>query len=264
MKLEQFPLRGGAFLTGYIQDTYSDFGAGVARPAVIICPGGGYVELSAREGEPFALACLAAGFQAFVLHYRLLPAQYPEQLWELAEAVSLVRRRAEALKTAPDRIFVMGASAGGHLAAQLGTGWNGPCVRQSGCDAALCRPNGMVLCYPVIDDIAEPFHAAMQQLSGASGWAEAQKALSVLPQVSAAAAPAFIWHTWEDQIVPVSNSLHMAEALAQHQVPFELHIYRSGLHGQALCTAQTQCADLPARPENADWFGRAVRFLNSL
>ena len=96
----------------------------VPRPAVVICPGGGYRYTSSRESESIAMQYLAAGMQAFVLYYNCAPAVFPCALLELAKSVSIVRSHAAEWNIDPEKILVAGFSAGGHLAASLGCFWN--------------------------------------------------------------------------------------------------------------------------------------------
>ena len=123
----------------------------VPRPAVVICPGGGYRYTSSREPESIAMQYLAAGMQAFVLYYNCAPSVFPCALLELAKSVSIVRSHAAEWNIDPDKILVVGFSAGGHLAASIGCFWNQEFVYGPlGLTAEDIRPNGNILGYPVI------------------------------------------------------------------------------------------------------------------
>ena len=123
--------RSNATLTTYVIDNSEEIDSQRQRPAVIICPGGGYEFLSDREAEPIAIKLMSYGFQAFVLRYSIKPAVFPAALTELAQAVQLVRGQSEVWHVKPDQIIVAGFSAGGHLAAGLGVFRQGAFFRET-------------------------------------------------------------------------------------------------------------------------------------
>ena len=141
-----------AELTAYLPDNFPDLGPDRRRPALIICPGGGYHKLSNREGEPVALRFLGLGYAAFVLYYHVAPqARYPIPQRQLLAAIDHVRSHAEEYHVDPTAVIPMGFSAGGHLAGCAALLWNRPeIVRPMEKKAAAYRPDGAVLCYPVI------------------------------------------------------------------------------------------------------------------
>ena len=121
------------------------------RPAVVVCPGGGYRFVSPREGEPVAMQYLSMGYHVFVLRYSVAPARFPTALWQLALLMSQIREHSEEWAVDPEKIVVSGFSAGGHLACSLGVFWNREFVYGPlGCDAKAIRPDGMILCYPEV------------------------------------------------------------------------------------------------------------------
>src|SRR5699024_2025278 len=121
------------------------------RPAVIICPGGGYEFTSDREAEPIALKMMNMGFHAFVLHYNVKPHVYPQALLELATAVQIVRGNHQVWGIDPSKIIGAGFSAGGHSAASLGVFWQGSLlVEKMKGEKESWQPNGLLLAYPVI------------------------------------------------------------------------------------------------------------------
>ena len=139
-----------ADLTAYLLDPMAET-ASRLRPAVVICPGGGYTRLSEREDQPVAMEYLAAGFQVFSLHYSVAPDVFPRALMELALAVRLIRLNSAKWHVDPEKIVVSGFSAGGHLACCLGVFYNrdflcGPLKTSP----EQIRPDGLLLCYPVI------------------------------------------------------------------------------------------------------------------
>lgn len=140
-------------LITYIQGDFQDVAIS-ARPLVLVCPGGGYVGTCDREGEPLAMQFLAMGYHAAVLKYSCAPAVFPTALAELACSVRLIREHAQEWHVEPRKIIVLGCSAGGHLAASLGVFWKRDFLAQflgaEDCDRSVFRPDGMILCYPVI------------------------------------------------------------------------------------------------------------------
>lgn len=236
------------------------------RPAVIVCPGGGYSFRSAREGDPVLLQFAAAGYMTFILNYGVeKEAANYAPLQQAALAVKYVREHAAEYDVLPDRIFVCGFSAGGHLAASIGTLWNSPAVAEvlDGAPAERARPTGTVLCYPVITGGQYSHDGTLHRWCGRNDPTEADRdAFSLEKHVSADTAPAFIWHTFADNAVPVQNSLLYAEALTAAGVPFELHIYPTGKHGLSLCREIT-AKNHPGYdiPHNAGWVDLAVNWI---
>lgn len=238
------------------------------RPAVVIFPGGGYDYTSDREAEPVANAYLAAGYSAFVVRYAVgADARHPHPLLDAAAAVALLRARAEEFYIDPHKIAVCGFSAGGHLAAHLGTQWHLPLLRETlGGESADFRPDAMVLCYPVISGIRSPHLHSFLNLTGPDPAQETLARLSCEESVDDRTPPAFLWHTANDTCVPVENSLVMAGALAKAGVPVELHVFPNGLHGLSVCTYETAAGGSEDRvyPYVARWVPWSVRFLENV
>ena len=210
------------------------------RPAVLICPGGGYGFKSSREREPIAIAMNGFGFQAFTLDYSVAPSKFPTALIEIATAVALIRKNAKQWHVNPDQIIVCGFSAGGHLAASLGVYWQQEWLhKRCGLNADEIRPNGLLLSYPVI--VANEFthEGSMTNLFGAKNEVSWEQG-ALEKQVSQQVPPVFIWHTYEDGAVPVENALQFVDALRKHQVSTEVHIFKSGGHGLSLANEETR------------------------
>ena len=210
------------------------------RDAMLVIPGGGYGCVCAdREGDPIAVAFAARGMNAFVLNYTVRPSDPFRPLAEASLAMSFIRAHAEEFSVNPHRVFAVGFSAGAHLAASLGTMWHDEALKERiDIPEASNRPDAMVLCYPVTG--FDSHLGSFQNLLGASYEnTELRDRFSVDKRVDERTCPAFLIHTAEDQVVPVTSSLHMAEALAAHHIFFELHIYPKGPHGMALADSNT-------------------------
>lgn len=205
--------------------------------AIVVCPGGGYGGLASHEGPDYALFLNQQGITAFVLQYRLGSHGYrhPRMLEDAQRAIRTVRARAAEWKIDPNRVGIMGSSAGGHLASTALTHFDSgkadatdPINRQSS------RPNLGILCYPVITMGPNTHQGSKNNLLGKEPSAELIEFLSNEKQVTKDTPPCFIWHTWEDKAVKVENSLEFAAALQRNGVPFDLHVYQKGRHGIGL------------------------------
>lgn len=205
--------------------------------AMIVCPGGGYGGLAPYEGRDYALWLNEQGIAGFVLKYRLGRHGYrhPAMLEDAARAVRFVRAHAKEWGLDPKRIGIMGSSAGGHLAATLLVHFDdGDAKAADAIDRLSSRPDVGVLCYPVISMGEFTHKGSRRNLLGDNPSRELIEHLSPELQVTPKTPPTFIFHTVEDQAVPVENALLFASALRRHEVPFALHIYPNGRHGVAL------------------------------
>ncbi|MBD2869211.1 alpha/beta hydrolase [Paenibacillus arenilitoris] len=209
---------------------------GSDRPAVVVCPGGGYGMRAYHEGEPIAQWLNGLGISAFVVRYRVAPYQYPCALLDVQRAIRTVRREAVRFGVDPGRIGLLGFSAGGHLSANAGTSFDpgnrdavDPIERQS------CRPDLLVLCYPVIT-MKDPFthQGSRENLLGKDADQAKIVRHSNELNVTKDTPPTFLWHTSNDGAVPVENSLLFASALGKQGVLFDLHVYAKGRHGLGL------------------------------
>ena len=252
--------------TGYILENSAEYCSDRKRPAVLICPGGGYAFTSDREATPIAMSFLAAGISAFVLRYSCAPdgVRFPTQLCEAAAAMKVIRSHAAEWNLDEKRIAVCGFSAGGHLAASLGVFWNSDLLKDRGLGGESCRPDAMVLSYPVITSGPKAHRGSFENLLGDQANDETMLTLiSLEKQVTADTPPAFLWHTWTDGGVPVQNSLLFASALAEQGIRAELHIYPRGGHGLSLGNLLTNTPD-SVYPEIQDWITRAAEFVTGL
>ena len=211
-----------------------------ARPVMLICPGGGYQHVSLREGEPIAVHFLQEGFHAFVLTYSVGDeVHFPVHLREVAAAMEIIYENAAAWCCDTNRIAIMGFSAGGHLAAHYTNYYACPQVREKFPESK--KVNASVLCYPVITADPEHYHGgSIRRVAGHFPLSpEEVPMFSCEHQVTENTPPTFLWHTAEDETVPVHNTLLYASALAKHKVPMECHIYPFGCHGKSTADLQT-------------------------
>lgn len=231
-------------------------------PVVVLCPGGAYYGISQREYDPVALEYLSAGYNVFVLSYSVgKKAKDFTPLKELSATVMAIRDHAADWSCHPQKIAVCGFSAGGHLAGSLCAMWNDPAFtavfdHKNGRN----RPNGVILCYPVIT--AGPFaHVdSIRNVSGSPQGSAQYNYFSLEDRVTAEAVPTFLWHTAEDDGVPVENTMLFAMALRKYNIPFECHIFPHGGHGISSCTEESGTP----HKHNRQWVQLSKNWLNQL
>lgn len=212
---------------------------------MVICPGGGYGGLAAHEGQDYARFLAGHGVTGFVLKYRLGSAGYRHPvMWDdVSRAIRYVRANAKEWGLDPDRIGVMGSSAGGHLASTILVHFDaGQPEAKDSIDRVSSRPSLGVLCYPVISMGENTHGGSRNNLLGPTPTPELVKLLSNELQVRKDTPPTFLWHTVQDSAVKVENSLNFAAALRRQGVPFALHVYQNGAHGMGLGSRQFDAA----------------------
>jgi len=234
------------------------------RPAVVICPGGAYEMISKREAEPVALQFFANGYNTFILNYSVKEkAKEFKPLCQLASTVLYIRNHADEWMIAKQKIAVCGFSAGGHLAASLGILHNDKLFLSVFGKEADIRPDAMILGYPVITADEYGHVVTLENVSGAKRETKKYKWFGLEQHVNAETSPAFIWHTAEDSIVPVENSLKLSLALANEKIPFELHIFPHGPHGMSVCTKEVENTMIPI-VSDYPWVELCVKWMNRL
>jgi len=259
----------GALAKYYFQEPNHEIDINRKYPTIVVCPGGAFMWTSFREDEPIALRFLAEGFHVVVVHYATegiaaynvenandLPAKpvsvFPNPITEVAQAIAYLRENATEYAVDPDHITVMGFSAGGTVAAQLGVFWQESWLSEKVQKPnKLFKPNSLMLGYAALDltlKSTRPLPASMRKktshkldntmLYAALGKLKPTRseveAVNPLNHVTGAVPPTFMWHTQEDPLVPVLNSIEFAAELERHLVPTELHVFTHGKHGLAL------------------------------
>jgi acetyl esterase/lipase len=222
---------------------------------VVVCPGGGYVQLAMDyEGTDVAKWLNSLGIAAFVLKYRLAPRyRYPAEILDGKRAMRFVRYHAKEYGIDPARIGIWGFSAGGHLASSVGTHFdNGNSSASDPIDRVSDRPDFMVLAYPVISFTTPYVHkGSMHALLGDNPDPALVREFSNELQVTPETPPTFLFSTDSDTTVPCENSVLFFLALRKNHVPAELHIFEPGHHGVGLAPTN---ADLSVWPELvANW-----------
>ena len=284
--------RSQVTLTSYILHNSKEFHTNKVRPAVLVCPGGGYLFTSDREAEPVALRFASLGYQVFVLRYSVYPikepinpfdlpdpsaTQFPQPLLDVAQAIKTIRDHAAEWFVDPNQIAVAGFSAGGHLAASIGAHWHEVFLQEKlATDSEYLKPNALILGYPMLDfaymkkQFAQVTDIRQRGFLGLMNRAifgtteptdEQLYQRNPINHVSEKMPPTFIWHTAEDDLIASAHSLHLATALAANQVPYELHIFEKGGHGLSMCDETTATEQSQIHPEVGQWFNMAVTWL---
>ena len=266
-------------LTTYIPEATSEYQEEQKIPAVIICPGGAYQFLSDREGEPIALRYNSKGYAAFVLRYRIGmdgQAIQPMPLLDLGRAIVYVKNHAEEWRIDEKCISICGFSAGGHLCASYATMWHHSWITEKlKVSKEKLKPCAAVVGYPVADmilteDIRKQEPTKLMNDINVAMFGKVQPEqdelckYSPVHQVDDLTIPCLIWHTAEDELVDVRNSLHFAEALYMHRIPFQLHIYPWGKHGLALSDRTTDCGEGSVKTDVETWFEAMVTFMGKI
>lgn len=254
------------FLDVYVADKIEGF----TRNAILVIPGGGYHNVcSSREGEPIAMAFMPYGYNAFVLSYSVDGQKiFPGQLIEASLAMKHIKDHAEEYNIDPERVFVTGFSAGGHLAASLGTMWHIPEIYEAtGMKYGYNKPAGMMLGYPVISGASSFSHpGSFINLLGTETPTDEQLAkVSIENNVDEKSVPLYVMHTSNDEAVPVKNSLAIANAYATAGKTFELHIYPDAPHGVALGNEITAVNNPKyINPQIEKWIENAVKWAETI
>ena len=239
---EQSPGQAEPSLTAYTVEG--------ATVAVVVIPGGGYSHKAAHEGGPVAERLNAGGVAGYVLDYRIRPCHPMAPLSDALRAVRAVRALGY------KHVGILGFSAGGNLACAAATHWDaGDPAAADPLQRLSSRPDFFVPCYAVVSFTQYPHVGSVLSLLGEADDHALRRFFSAELNVNADTPPAFIWHTANDPVVPVENSLMLAAALSRHGVPFELHVYPDGPHGVGLALDY---------PDARHWPEECLRFIRAV
>jgi len=294
--IKLYPDRNDVTLTTYVLDVSRELIGAQKRPAVLICPGGGYRFCSDREAEPLALRFAAMGYHAFVLRYstyfgfagystnfnydEIKPIPeiiHPSPLRDLGKAMLIVKEHADEWLVDTNKIIILGCSAGGHLCAMFATNWYKPVLSEYfNEDPEKFRPAAAILNYPLTDfaeinkhinDKATREQQKSFEIINLIVTGTAKPSLDVLEEISPTlqvnekTPPMFIWTTQSDTIVPVQQILLLGTALANNGIPFEMHIFEEGVHGLSLASQATANVKIQVNAAAAKWIDLAEAWL---
>lgn len=267
IKAEVLRIRNEATEGEVLVDFYRSGGEG-KRPLLLILPGGGYEYRSEREAEPIADVLSAAGVHTAIVRYSVAPARFPEALLEVASVVRYFRLEGGRHQVDSRRIFMIGFSAGGHLALSYAVyagrdEFFAPYLK----DPVLTQLDALLLAYPVVTAGAFAHEGSIKNLLGEEGeraFVPEDVSLEIQCEEAASMPPLFLWHTFEDESVPIENSLLLLEVYRRKfpSLPCECHFYEKGRHGLALADERTDYGDGSAlEPRAARWTEAAIDFL---
>lgn len=265
------------------------------RPALIVIPGGCYLYKSSREGDPVAARFSGLGYQTFNFQYlsywkkkyedfseeiEVVPqAHFPEQVIDLYKLIKIIRENAEEWGIDPEKVYVLGFSAGGHIAAAGALlAENEELLKAAGASSAEeVQPDAAVLGYPMLDAelirertvVPEAFKLQAPYLIPAVFGTEHPReeqyaAFRLKNHVKKDAPPMFVWHTAEDRVTSPVETLSFVQELIKNGVPAELHLFEHGGHGSALADAETARGDAEIIKDNASWAEMADHFLKRI
>lgn len=248
-----------ATLTTYVLDQVLDETRKL--PAVVIFPGGGYGMVSPREGEPIACAFMNASYHAFVVKYRVSPHGYPAPVLDGLKALEIIVEHADEWHIDLSRIFFIGSSAGGHLAALMALYHTNPTFL-SDLPQPLIKPKGLVLNYPVITSGEYAHQGSFHNLL--VHHPELRDNFSLEKHIHPDFPPTFVWHTVEDELVPIENTLLLLNALRKNNVIFEAHLYSYGPHGLSLANESVSNSKSYIVPHVQGWIDLCIEWTKGL
>lgn len=224
-------------LTAYLEEVGGEFRTISKRPAILVLPGGGYQMCSDREADPVAFPYLKAGYQVFILRYSVQKnAVWPTPLEDYDMAMDLIKSKADEWNLYPDKIAVIGFSAGGHLAGAAAT-------------MAKNRPAAAILGYAVLN----------ADVKGCN-----KSAPSLIEEVDDLTCPCFLFASRTDNVVPIANSIDFMKALDEHDISFESHIYAYGPHGFSTCDSSVQDKDTYMCDRIPQWVADSLGWLKDV
>lgn len=261
---------GRVNLSCYYRSSFSALPNLDKTPGILVLPGGGYTHLSEREAEPIGMKYFANGYTSFILRYSINEhANFPDPLLEAMKAMKVIRQNSEKFNIDPEKIAVIGFSAGGHLAASLGTLWHKEEYQNmANVSKEETKPNAIILGYPVtsvdwikksLPDLSKnPFKIDFSN-------EEEVKKIEPYRNVDKNTPPTFIMHTTEDKTVPSTDSLKFAFALEENNIPYELHIFQKGCHGLSLGNKLTDPGNNNCINDNfTKWFKLSLNWLKEI
>ncbi|MEG1756652.1 MAG: alpha/beta hydrolase [Clostridia bacterium] len=296
MKIQRIQLYEGrpdVTLTTYILGNSKEMLNGQKRPGIVICPGGGYLNCSDREGEPIALRFAAMGYHAFVLRYStftnntsgFVPMDadikvnhnsiHPAPVRDLGKAFLTIRAHADEWLVNTEKLCICGFSAGAHNCAMYSVYWNQSVLSEFFHESQEAfRPAAAILAYGLTDYILQsglrmidPFAKTLQSVSAFALFGDVSPALELLKEVSPVlhvsehTPPTFLWATSEDTLVSVQHTTRMANALASAGVPFEVHVFEKGPHGLCLADQASASSRMEIDTDAAKWVSLAESWL---
>lgn len=237
------------------------------HPLIIILPGGSFNHYAKREGEPVALAYASKGYNCAVMYYNLVqdPGKvYPDAALSGLSLISYYRKNAEKYHIDTNKIVVCGFSAGGHVASAIDLfAHNSDIAKVFKYDEKDVAPNAEILGYPLIDVMQIGFPLTPEQIAA---FPKEKYICNTSLGVTSKTSPTFIFQTWDDPTVKITNSIEYIEALNANHVKFEAHLFDRGGHGYSLATKElvTKGNEWQDNFHVAHWFELSIEWLNHM
>ena len=257
-------IKSEAILRSYIPDNFDEFSKGRKRKCILVFPGGGYEFVSDRENEPIALKLISEDIAVFTLTYSVIEFKYPYPFVEAFAALAYIRENAEKYNIDPNKIAVMGFSAGGHLAAF--TSMNSESdkfAKLIGKSKELIKVNGCILSYPVVYTGKDnPFDANLKALR--RNMPDHLEETDIIKNCTSSFPKTFVWTTQNDNVVPCLNSIDLVKKLTELGVFCEFHLFPNGAHGLSLANEIVSEKDVAnIDPFIKTWINYAIHFVKT-
>ncbi|EPC4574847.1 TPA: alpha/beta hydrolase [Klebsiella variicola subsp. variicola] len=269
MQSNKIKINDTSYFTTYLLESKISMNTYKKRPALIVCPGGAYLFKATKEGESVAIEFLSRGYNTFILNYStLFPDResfemrsgensdilYPKQVIELLEVINIVKKNSDEWGIDKDKIFILGFSAGGHVAGSVAVHWNNNAMLQYLTfipENEELKPSGVILCYPMLNgDILKYIqtderkeisnqHSYIKKVIGGLENSQDHKmhGLDLSQFITSETPPIFLWHTTEDRITRAEDTTLFVSRLLKEGVPCEYHLFMKGKHGMGLCNS---------------------------
>jgi acetyl esterase/lipase len=285
--------RNDVILETYILDNSREYNKDKKRPAILICPGGGYIWTSDREAEPVALKFAQSGYHTFVLRYTTsfnkkiddysksemekINSVMPQALFDISKAILMIRENSDEWNISKNNVTICGFSAGGHLVTSLAVQWKSDLLKDKfNVDSKLLRPDSVIAGYPVVDieilhdniktykDLTNIWNFMTVSLFGKlNPTSEELYSMNPLNFIDSDTPPFFIWHTCDDGLVHALNSINLAKKLSENNVPFDMHIFEKGDHGLSVCDETSSEFKRQINKNCREWVNLATNWLGN-
>lgn len=260
-----YPFIDDAELECNIVENYPNIEKNRKHKAILILPGGAYKWVSPREGDPLAFKLLQNDISVFILKYK--NKKYPSQLLQAGAATEIIRNNCHKWNLDPKHIYVLGCSAGGHLALNLATinKQETELLLNHGLTKSKVKVNGLILCYPVVTLKEHGHIRSKNNLLPSNASHELIESLSLENRINKKTPKTFLWHTYNDASVDLENTLMLATKYHKYNVDLELHIYHDGVHGLSCADKTSASIDNPHQINHhvSSWIALCLNWLNN-
>jgi acetyl esterase/lipase len=263
---DYFPNGIDAVLECDIIENFPNIESKRKHKAILILPGGAYERVSPREADPIAFKFLQNDISIFILKYKTKNLKYPNQLIQAIAALAIIRKNSRKWNLDTNQIYVLGCSAGGHLALNLATinKYETTLLNKLNLIKKSVKVNGLILCYPVVTFADYAHIRTRNNLLPINASTPVIDSLSLETRISKKTPKTFLWHTYNDSSVLLENTLILANNYKKHDVDLELHIYSDGVHGLSCADKTSACIDNPLQINQhvSSWINLCLNWIN--